>query len=334
MGKETSQSGPTLAVMKRLFAHSGNCCAFPRCEIPIVHEATIIGQTCHIRAARPGGARFDPNQSTQDRHGFDNLILLCANHHTIVDDDPEAYTVARLVKMKAEHEAKSAVLSDERASNSAELLIKQTVQSINQSGGITAHTVNLYSSSPHARHGEEQAQEAARRIFTPELNRTIARVLYIHGRAIPNFVCASVGHDIEPNDRKENFLPHWPTLFPNAPRCSALSSEDIVSLSSFYDSLHTLSDLVNEWWGREDQLPVNIFNSIMQQAQKSLELALVCIKNFDLDTKFPPANPALGSLSSRIERSLDSAADAMRHHIARAEAKKTNSDASKRIRRA
>ena len=333
MGKETSQSGPTQAVIKRLFAHSGNCCAFPRCKIPIVHEATIIGQICHIKAARPGGARFDPNQSTQARHEFDNLILLCANHHTIVDDDPEAYTVARLVKMKAEHESKSAVLSDEQASNSAELLIKQAVQSINQSGGITAHTVNVYSSGPRARYGEERAQEAARRILAPELNRTIARVLYIHSRAIPNFVCASVGHDIEPNDRKEDFLPHWPTLFPNAPQCSALSSEDIVSLSSFYDSLHTLSDLVNEWWGREDQLPVNILNSIMQQAQKSLKLALVCIKNFDLDTKLPPANAAFGSLSSRIERSLNSASDAMEHHIARATVKNTKANPLQRIRR-
>ncbi|WP_128918629.1 hypothetical protein [Bradyrhizobium nanningense] len=136
MGKETSQSGPTQAVIKRLFARSGNCCAFPRCKMPIVHEATIVGEICHIKAARPGGARFDPNQSAQDRHGFDNLILLCANHHTIVDDDPEAYTVARLVKMKAEHEARSVVISDEQASHSAALLIKQTVQSVNQSGGI------------------------------------------------------------------------------------------------------------------------------------------------------------------------------------------------------
>lgn len=335
MGTETAQSGPTQAVVKRLFAHSGNCCAFPKCKMPIVHEATIVGQICHIRAARPGGARFDPNQSMRDRHRFENLILLCANHHTIVDDDPEAYTVARLIKMKAEHEARSAVLSDEEVGKSAGLFINQVVDSANQSGGITAHTINLYTSQAPTQNGEAplEVQEDARRFLAPELNRTIARVLYIHSRTIPNFVWASRGHGVRPNDRKEDFLPHWPKLFPNAPKCDALSSDDIVSLSSFYDSLHTLSDLVNEWWGRDDQLPVNIFNSIMHEAQKSLELALVCIRNFDLDTRFPPANAAVGPLSVRIRRSLASATDAMRHHIAREEVKNTRADAPKRIHR-
>lgn len=284
-------------------------------------EAAIVGRVCHIKAARPGGPRFDPGQTAQDRHGFDNLILLCANHHAIIDDDPEAYTVERLAKMKADHEGMSATLSDEEINSSVNLLIDQAVHSANQSGGITAHTVNLYSATPPARNGEAQAMEDARRFLAPELNRTITRVLYIHSRAIPNFICASVGDGIKPNDRKEDFKPHWPTLFPNAPQCSALSADDIISLSGFYDSLHTLSDLVNEWWDRDDQLPVNIFNSIMHQAQKSLELALVCIKNFDLDTKFPPAIKEVGTLSFRIERSLNFAADAIKHHVARAHSK-------------
>src|SRR5258708_21201836 len=93
-------TGPTPATIKRLFAHSGNRCAFPRCTANIVQGTAIVGEMCHIKARVPGGPRYDAHQSSQDRHGYENLILLCANHHTVIDDDPEAYTTDRLVTMK------------------------------------------------------------------------------------------------------------------------------------------------------------------------------------------------------------------------------------------
>jgi hypothetical protein len=63
-------------------------------------------------------------------------------HHKIVDDDPEAYTEARLRKMKTEHEARAGGLGAEEIEHGSRLLIAQPVTSIGQSGGITAHTVN------------------------------------------------------------------------------------------------------------------------------------------------------------------------------------------------
>jgi hypothetical protein len=78
---------------------------------------------------------------------------------------------------------------------------------------------------------------------------------------------------------------------------------------------------VNDWWGREDQLPVNIFNSFLHDAEKSLTLAKVCIDKFELDRRYPPKHQAVGTLSARITRSFASTADAMKHHIARWEAK-------------
>jgi hypothetical protein len=65
---------------------------------------------------------------------------------------------------------------------------------------------------------ELRRQSEARRYLSPELVRTIKRLLYIHSRAIPNFVCASAEHDIKPNDRKEDFIPHWPVL----PQCPSV----------------------------------------------------------------------------------------------------------------
>jgi hypothetical protein len=172
---------------------------------------------------------------------------------------------------------------------------------------------------------KSQQQESARLSLAPELCRAIERVLYIHSRAIPNFICASTEQSIKLNDLKEDFLPYFPVLYPNAPQVSELSTSDAAALSAFYDSLHSLADFVKDWWQREGQLPVNIFNMILHDAENSLELALVCIDQFDVERQFPPKNEAIGTISSRIKRSLLSAAEARKHHIARFEAKAAKS---------
>jgi hypothetical protein len=157
--------------------------------------------------------------------------------------------------------------------------------------------------------------------LAPELNRTIERVLYIHGRAIANFVCAPAEHSIRPNDRREDFIPHWPALYPNAPQCRDLAADDAAALMAFYDSLHALADFVNGWWEREGQLPVNIFNSILHYADRSLRLGLICVAQLEVEKVCPPPYEAWGTISSRIQRSLTAAAGALKQHIARYEAK-------------
>lgn len=140
--KAREPTRPSDAVIKRLFARSGNRCAYPNCAAQIVQGDVIIGEICHIKAASPNGPRYDPRRSVDDRHSYDNLLLLCANHHTVIDDDPEAFTVERLVKMKADHEGRSASLATDEIDRGARLLLDQSVIAINQSGGITAHTVH------------------------------------------------------------------------------------------------------------------------------------------------------------------------------------------------
>lgn len=161
----------------------------------------------------------------------------------------------------------------------------------------------------------------ARRYLAPELNRIIERVLYIHSRAIPNFTTASVGNEIKPNDLRDDFIPYMPVLYPNAPQFRDLSGDDATALITFYDSLHALEKFVNDWWGREGQLPVNIFNMIMKLATDSLVLADACIVRFELEKFFPPQYESWGTLSSRIERSKATSTQSLESHIARFEAK-------------
>ena len=102
-------SQPTLKTVKRLFAISGNRCAFQRCLIPLVTATgTVFGEICHIKAHSPDGPRYDPTQSDEERNGFDNLILLCAIHHKLIDDQPQEFTVDIIKKMKAEHQMANA----------------------------------------------------------------------------------------------------------------------------------------------------------------------------------------------------------------------------------
>lgn len=95
-------AGPTEKTIKRLFAASGNVCAFPGCSSPIVDSAgVVIGEICHVCARRPGGARYNISQTEAERHDFDNLILLCGSHHKVIDERSDIYTVDVLQEMKA-----------------------------------------------------------------------------------------------------------------------------------------------------------------------------------------------------------------------------------------
>lgn len=102
-------SGPSERVVKRLFALSRNQCAFSNCTMAIVQpdSGTVTGKICHIKAKSSDGPRYDPKQSEEERHGFENLILLCGIHHDIIDDQPKEYSVEKLKQMKAAHEQNS-----------------------------------------------------------------------------------------------------------------------------------------------------------------------------------------------------------------------------------
>ncbi len=96
---------PTEKTIKRLFALSGNICAYPECQLPIIERAgTVTGEISHIKARHAGGPRFDSVQTEEDRHAFENLILLCRHHHKIIDSEPALYTVDALAEMKLIHE--------------------------------------------------------------------------------------------------------------------------------------------------------------------------------------------------------------------------------------
>lgn len=106
-------TSPTVAIseksMKILWALSGGCCAICRTKLVIPAEVekdddSIIGEMAHIHPQSLGGPRGGtPFDGNRDHHS--NLILLCGNHHKLVDDQENGWPVERMRRVKSEHEA-------------------------------------------------------------------------------------------------------------------------------------------------------------------------------------------------------------------------------------
>ena len=97
--------------VKVLFALSGNQCAYPDCTNTLIEPATqesdvlVTGHVCHIYAISTEGPRGKPGLTQQVLNAPDNLILLCPNHHAIVDGQHETNSADTLKQWKQKHEA-------------------------------------------------------------------------------------------------------------------------------------------------------------------------------------------------------------------------------------
>lgn len=93
--------------VKRLFAFSNNQCSKPDCTNRLIAEDgnTIIGKICHIEAAKKGGPRFNEEMNNDQRRSYDNLILLCDEHHQMIDNkiNEEEYDKTTLLSWKKDH---------------------------------------------------------------------------------------------------------------------------------------------------------------------------------------------------------------------------------------
>lgn len=104
---------PSSSTLRQLYILSGNLCANPACNTVLLNaNGTIVGEVCHIRAEKPGGARYDAKMTDENRRAAANLILLCNVCHKLVDTERKKYTVPILTKWKSDREAKFAAVGD------------------------------------------------------------------------------------------------------------------------------------------------------------------------------------------------------------------------------
>ncbi|MBX2948108.1 MAG: hypothetical protein KF704_02425 [Crocinitomicaceae bacterium] len=134
---------PKPSVVKRLFALSGNQCAFTGCQEHIVDEyGTVIGEICHIEAAEKGGERYNPDSNDEYRRSFENLILMCSNHHKKTNNIAE-YPPSKLQQIKATHEASNTENMYDASDNIINQSITNFMEQKNENTGSGTQFNNL-----------------------------------------------------------------------------------------------------------------------------------------------------------------------------------------------
>lgn len=93
-----------------LWSESGGYCQNPACAVLLFDGGSDVdfGELAHIVAATSGGPRdvLVAELSAERRAHHDNVVLLCANCHTVVDKAPERYPAEQMRQWKARHREK------------------------------------------------------------------------------------------------------------------------------------------------------------------------------------------------------------------------------------
>ena len=92
--------------VKILWGRAGGRCSKPDCgeDLTTLVErgSYVVGEMAHVIGSKPNAARGTPEGGSDT---YDNLILLCPNHHTHIDKAPEGtYPVEMLHEWKKAHE--------------------------------------------------------------------------------------------------------------------------------------------------------------------------------------------------------------------------------------
>lgn len=127
--------------VKRILADRvGYHCSNPDCNAltagPREHDvkAVNLGVAAHITAASPGGPRYNPNLTPEERRYPDNGIWLCQNHAKHIDNDPARFSepLLRAWKTVAEDRARSSLgmtvpvrMNDAKLTPKLELFLEQ-----------------------------------------------------------------------------------------------------------------------------------------------------------------------------------------------------------------
>ena len=86
-------------------------CEFEGCNKRLFYDGVTLSNfnnayVAHIVASSANGPRGDKVLSPQLSDKLENLMLMCADHHKLIDTNVDEYPIERLKAMKVAHEEK------------------------------------------------------------------------------------------------------------------------------------------------------------------------------------------------------------------------------------
>lgn len=97
-GQVTGRDDFPAAVIEEIRKRAGGRCSVPICRAATTGPSesrasgvTNVGMAAHITAAAPGGPRFDPEMTQEQRRSRENGIWACYTHGKAIDDDEHRY---------------------------------------------------------------------------------------------------------------------------------------------------------------------------------------------------------------------------------------------------
>jgi len=118
MAKKTTSEIPRSKIASMTVAHLWGISA-GRCEMcnELLHIDPTFGiegnysQNAHIHAVSPNGPRYKEDMTKEERDNHENLMLLCPQHHIMIDNDSQYFIPGYLVNKKREHENRIRVVT-------------------------------------------------------------------------------------------------------------------------------------------------------------------------------------------------------------------------------
>jgi len=98
---------------RTLAGRAGYQCSYPGCKIFCIGphsdgERTVsIGVAAHIKGAADGSARYDSEQTDEERKHISNGIWMCWNHSVEIDNDEKEFSEETLLEWKGKRESEA-----------------------------------------------------------------------------------------------------------------------------------------------------------------------------------------------------------------------------------
>lgn len=232
----------TQATVQRLRDRAGNVCSFPDCHVHTHGSAFTgdkvvgIGVACHIKAAAPGGPRYDAKQTKEERRHSDNGIWMCQTHSRLVDADDSAYSIEKLLEWKQKAEARSNSLLNQKTFTQQEVraaVEEGNVSVVQRVMNMSTDPINMPLDTMMT--GYETALEALDPRFNVKVDRVDGHCHHFISAAQENVTLKLILQDL---DKLEGFYEAERALFEEGRQLEIPGAHVMFEGSKLFEAIH------------------------------------------------------------------------------------------------